>query len=179
MEFTELALRMYPYWIMGIFMLCVTYFSKYRYLIRIDWNSVAKWGIALFVVTLMRFIVLYLFRDTIKLSEIASGATTIPWQASLTVFWEDACHTLPLAILSIILGQDKLWKRILIRIAIVAVMISFGLGHVYQGYTAAILLSFYIPFTLKKGMQLGFGTMMIAHTMYDLVTMLTLHAFLG
>lgn len=179
MTFTEIAIRMYPYWLMGLFMMFATYKSKYRDLLRVEWKPIYKWCIVLVLLTIYRVLMLKYFSGHPKLEEMTSGAMTLPWQATLTVFWEDMCHGLPLAILSLALGKDRLWKRILTRIAIAVVMVSFGLGHVYQGYIAAAFLSLYIPFTFKKGQEVGFGTVMICHTLYDLVTILTLNACLG
>jgi len=179
MTFTEMALRMYPYWIMGLFMLFVTYQSKHRDLLRIQWKSVGKWILFLGGLTVYRIVLFKYFGDHEYLKEAAEGALIIPWQATLTVFWEDLCHTVPLVILSRWLGNDKLWKKALTWLAIIGVMISFGLGHVYQGVIAAFVLSFYIPFTFKKGQEVGFGTVMLCHVLYDLVTILTLKNFLG
>lgn len=178
MTFQEMALRMYPYWIMGLFMLFATYFSSYRNLIRVEFKPILKWIGFLAFLTVYRIAIFKIFQGNETLNNMTSGATTIPWQATLAVFWEDACHGLPLAILSLALGKDKLWKKIVTWIAILLVMISFGLGHTYQGLWAAFFLSFYVPFTFKKGQEVGFGTVMICHTLYDLVTILTLHTFL-
>lgn len=179
MSFADIALKMFPYWIMGIFMLCAVYRSKYKDLLRVEWKPILKWTLFLCGLTIYRSLMFKYFYDTIKLHDASSGAMIIPWQMTLTVFWEDACHGLPLAIFSLYLGQDKIWKKILTWATVVLFMVSFGLGHVYQGYTAAIFLSFYIPYTFKKGQEIGFGTIMICHTLYDLVTILTLKMFLG
>lgn len=179
MTFTEMALRMYPFWIMGLFMFYATYQSKYRDLLRVEWKAVLKWCVFLGIVTVYRIIMFKIFAGNDTLKDMTSGAMTIPWQATLTVGWEDMCHGLPLAIFALALGQDSLWKKILTWIAIIAVMISFGLGHVYQGVIAAAALSLYVPYTFKKGQQFGFGTVMICHVLYDLVTVLTLQNFLG
>ncbi|NJO48227.1 MAG: hypothetical protein HC840_00765 [Leptolyngbyaceae cyanobacterium RM2_2_4] len=178
MSFQEMALRMFPYWIMGLFMLYATYQSSHRDLLRVDFKATAKWILFLGGLTLYRYGVFKLFSGNETLHDMTSGAAMIPWQATLTVFWEDMCHTVPLVILSRWLGNDKMWKKVLTWGAIVLVMLSFGLGHVYQGYWAALFLSFYIPFTYKKGQEVGFGTVMICHTLYDLVTILSIQAFL-
>lgn len=179
MTFTEMALRMYPYWIMGLFMLFVTYQSKHRDLLRIQWKSVGKWLLFLGGLTIYRIAMFKLFEGHQYLQDAAEGAMIIPWQATLTVFWEDLCHTVPLVILTRWLGKDKLWKKMISWLAIGMVMVAFGLGHVYQGVIAAVVLSFYIPFTYKKGQEVGFGTVMLCHVLYDLVTILTLKNFLG
>ena len=179
MTFTEMALRMFPYWILGLFMIFATYNSKYRELLRVEYKPLLKWCGFLVLVTIYRIAIFKIFSGNDYLKDLTAGAMTIPWQATLTVFWEDACHGLPLAILALFLGQDKLWKKVITYIAIAVTMVSFGLGHVYQGYLAAAALSFYIPYSYKKGQEIGFGTIMICHSLYDLVTVLTLQTFLG
>lgn len=179
MSFTEIALRMYPYWIMGLFMLFAVWHSEYKNLLRVQPKAVLKWALFLVGLTAYRIVIFKYFSGNEMLQNVKSGAGIIPWQATLTVFWEDACHGLPLAIMSLKLGKDKLWKKILTWAMIVFAMFAFGLGHVYQGVIAAFFLSFYIPFTFKKGQEVGFGTVMICHTLYDLATILTIKTFLG
>lgn len=174
-----MAMRMFPYWIMGLFMVFAVWRSSHKDLLRIEPKTIGKWLLLLVGITVYRIIIFKLMSGNDKLHEMTSGAMIIPWQATLTVFWEDACHSLPLVILARTLGNDKWWKKGIIGAAIAMVMISFGLGHVYQGYVAAAALSFYIPFTFKKGQQVGFGTVMICHTLYDLATILTIKHFLG
>lgn len=179
MTFTEMALRMFPYWIMGILTMIAVYNSEYRKLLRVEVKPLMKWILFLAVVTIYRIAVFHFLKGNDKLHNMTEGAMMIPWQATLTVFWEDACHGLPLAILGLALGNDKLWKKLLTWLAIFIVTVSFGLGHVYQGWIAATFLSLYIPFTLKRGKEIGFGTIMICHTLYDLATILTVKTFLG
>lgn len=179
MTFTEMALRMYPYWIMGIFMIFAVWHSSHRDLLRIEPKAIGKWILFLVGLTIYRILIFKMFPNSEYLHQGKEGASIIPWQATLTVFWEDACHSLPLVILARAIGLDKWWEKGLIGTAIAVVMVSFGLGHVYQGYLAAFLLSFYIPFTFKKGQEIGFGTVMICHMIYDLVTILTIKHFLG
>jgi len=182
MTITEIAMNMYPFWILGIIMMVITYFSQHRELLRVQWKEVGQWAGFLALVTFLRFFVFYV-SDLLGFSEFItgyiSGASIIPWQVSLTVFWEDALHAMPVAILARMLGSDKPWKKWVTNAAIGAMMISFGLGHTYQGVIAALALSFYIPFTFKKGQEIGFGTVMLCHMMYDLVTILTVKNFLG
>lgn len=178
MDFSYFAIKMLPYWILGLFMIFATYNSDYRQLLRVEYKPLLKWCGFLVLITICRIIMFKIFASNEFLKSMTSGATTIPVGATLTVFWEDCAHGLPLAILSLFLGQDKLWKKLITYVAISIVMVSFGLGHLYQGYAATILLSFYIPYTYSKGQKIGFGTIMICHTLYDLVTILTLQAFL-
>lgn len=178
MTFLEFAQMQYHNWILGLLIMLVVYFSDYRNLLRVEWKPIVKWIKLIGILTVYRIIVFKIFEGNATLESMTSGAKTIPWEVSFTVFWEDAVHGLPLAILAIWLGMDKWWKKAIIWTAITVVAISFGLGHMYQGLLAAFLLSFYVPFTFKKGQEFGFGTVMICHMLYDLVTILTLQNFL-
>ena len=179
MSFTEMAMRMYPYWIMGLFMFFAVFTSKYRYLLRVEYKPVLKWLAFLIGLTAYRIIIFKYFTDLDKLHGQTGGALDIPLGATATVFWEDLCHTVPVAVLAAYLGQDKLWKKAIIFICLAVMMISFGLGHTYQGYITAFILSFYIPYTFRKGREIGFGSIGICHMCYDFVTILTLKHYLG
>jgi hypothetical protein len=179
MSFQEMALRMFPYWILGLFILYIVYQSSHRDLLRVQPKSVARWILFLGALTIYRIFIFKFFLDNGTLQDMTYCALMTPWEATLMVFWEDACYSLPLVIFARWLGNDKLWKKGLIFAAILMVMTSFGLGHTYQGYWTAFFLSFYIPFTYKKGQEVGFGTVMICHTLYDLATILTINNFWG
>ena len=174
MTFSEIAIRMYPSWIMGLFMLFTTYNSKYKNLLRVELKPTLKWLKILAIITIIRIVIFKIAGHNVNPNQ---GAGMIPWQIVFTVFWEDLCYGLPLAIFSSALGNETKWKRIVTTIMIIAMMLSFGLGHVYQGYFAAFALSFYIPFTFKKGQEVGFGTIMVGHVLYDLITILTIKNF--
>lgn len=166
MDMKDIALNMWPAWMLGIAMLYATWRSKYKELLRIDWKAVRNWTIFLVLLTLWRM-------WTINRLDIQAleGAAMIPWQSTLTVFWEDACHGMPLVLLRKYLGTK--WFTWPIHIlALLIVMIAFGAGHVYQGIGAAIVLSFYIPLSMDIGKKNGFGTVMIGHVLYDLFTVL-------
>jgi hypothetical protein len=102
----------------------------------------------------------------------------IPWQTTLGVFWEDAVHALPLVLLGKMFA-NKTWYKIAKWPLLAAVMCSFGAGHLYQGVLAACMLSFYIPFSMKMGEKHGFGTVMLCHMMYDLITLLSIGWIVG
>jgi hypothetical protein len=106
------------------------------------------------------------------------GLNLIPWTASFTVFWEDMAHGLPLLILRNLIGYDKRWNKTINNIALTIVMLSFGLGHIYQGLLVPILLAFYIPYSVKVGKEYGFGTIAICHILYDLTTLLFVKYFM-
>lgn len=61
---------------------------------------------------------------------------------------------------------------------IVAVLTSavFGLGHLYQGWLAAVLLSAYPYFiSYHYGKKHGYGTVMVAHVIFDIVILSNIH----
>lgn len=175
MDLLNFALRMWPNWLMGIYMIYATIKSDNKDLVRVESSPIRNWVEILTFATIFRFLAFF----TMKLTGTGLDAIRehlmpifqIPWQLTLTVFWEDACHTLPLALLQRFL-PNKLWAKALNFVALLLVMLSFGLGHTYQGIGAACLISLYIPISLKLGKKYGFGTMMICHTLYDLSTAL-------
>ncbi len=175
MSFTEVASYMFPYWIMGLFMMFVVYKSRYRNLLRIEKKPILKWVAFLAVLAAYR-IALYNLLAFAGFPQDSSGIMT-PWQMDLTVFWEDMCYGVPLAILSLRMGTDTKWKKFIFRTILVLFSIHFGLGHAWQGLLAVFLLSFYVPFTVKKGKEIGFGTVMICHVLYDLSTRITVSLF--
>lgn len=176
MNMQEIILRMYPMWILGIFMIAMVWQSEYRYLLKVDKKAVLKWSAFLVVLTICRFL---MFKFVLPHGTMDNESVTIPWQAALTVFWEDMCHGLPLVLLSNFLDKSKWYNRALQRMAFALIMVSFGLGHLYQGITAAVILSFYIPYSIHMGKKYGFGTVMLGHMLYDLSTILAIKYFVG
>lgn len=174
MTMLEIATNMWPLWLFGIFMMFMTYKSGHGDLLKIDKKCVKKWTIFIAILSLYRYLVL---RYT-GVQQDMSGALTIPWQAALTVSWEDACHGLPLVLIERFTNKLKYGKLLLLP-AIALVTASFGLGHVYQGLGAAAALSLYVPYTFWAGKKYGFGTVMICHVLYDLATLGLLHWMFG
>ena len=112
------------------------------------------------------------------LNELRQAVHFIPWQGTLGVFWEDAVHVFPLVLLARMYGE-KLWFKIIRWPLLIATMIAFGAGHLYQGPIAACALSFYIILSMQQGQKNGFGTVIIAHTLYDLITLLSIAWMVG
>jgi len=179
MDIKYWALNMYPFWLLGIFMILATVFAGYKEVVRVEKVALLKWLRFLCIITAYRVVLFKLFPNVTMLKEAVKNVTSVPWQITPSVFWEDAAHTLPLFFIQMWLGTDKLWKRIVHYILLTMIMIEFGLGHVYQGIPAAIALSFYIPYSLKLGKKFGWGTIMIGHILFDLTTILTLKLFAG
>lgn len=172
MDIKTLTLMMYPYWILGIFVVLATVFAGHKDVVRVEKQSVFKWVKFLFMLTIYRFILFKLFPHFSIFVEAQKNITSIPWPLTLTVFWEDACHGLPLLLLQRWTGMDKTWKKVLNYTLMGLVMIEFGAGHMYQGIMAALFLMLYVPYSIKYAKKYGFGTVMICHTLFDLSTIL-------
>lgn len=175
MDIKTIILRMYPFWILGIIMIIATLRSEHKDLMRIQPKSLVKFLKTMAMVTAFRCVMAYFFPIS---HASAAPILQIPLAMTATVFWEDACHTLPLAIMARYLG-DSIPAKVALWALTGLVMISFGLGHVYQGAMAALMLSFYVPVVTKLGKTHGFGTVMICHSLYDFLTLLTVRLFLG
>lgn len=170
MGITDFALAMWPSWTVGLLMMLATVYSRNSDLLKIDLKSVKTWIKFLILITIGRAVFLSLMWDTKIVSGIVD-VSWIPWQVTLTVFWEDAAHVLPLLLLMRLIGVEK--KTWPIHIAALLFMwTSFGVGHIYQGILSAIYISFYIPITLRIARDKGIGTVMICHILYDLCTII-------
>lgn len=176
MDLKSMALAMYPYWILGASVLVATILAGKKNLIRVEKKPVLDWVKFLAVVTFWRVIMFKLFPSAT--ASVGKNIAFLPWQLTLTVFWEDACHGLPLLMIKKAFGASK-WLKPLYWAIVGLVMLEFGLGHVYQGVFAACLLSLYIPYSIKLGEKYGFGTVMVGHTLFDLTTILTVKFLMG
>jgi hypothetical protein len=172
MNFTQFALHMYPYWIVGILIICLVLASNFKDLVRIDKTALKKWVLFLVIMTSIRFLLFKLLVPH-SVSSLLKGPASIPPLVGLTVFWEDAVHGLPLLILRKLIGVKK-WTKPLHAILLGLVMFEFGLGHVYQGGIAAAFLSLYVPYSIKLAKKYGFGTVGIGHMLYDIFTIMLL-----
>lgn len=167
---------MWPNWLLGAFMLWSVAKTRSKDLIRVDKKALKNWLNFLVNISMIRILLATIFHH--KFAEMTKDVVSIPWPLTLTVFWEDACHGLPLVLIQRFLGTSK-WTWPIHAILTLLVMFEFGLGHVYQGVPAAIMLSFYIPVSMHLGKKYGFGTVMVGHTLYDLFTVLTLKILTG
>ncbi len=173
-----MALQMYPYWILGAGVLAATCLAGLKNVIRVEKPALIDFAKFIGVITLYRIVLFTLFPHFGPFASSAQNVAIIPWPLTLTVFWEDACHGLPLFLLGQAIGNRK-WLKPFYYLAMAMVMFEFGLGHLYQGVPAAMMLSLYIPYSIKLGRKFGFGTVMICHTLFDLSTILTIKFLLG
>ena len=178
MDFRTIAEFMYPYWILGALVMMAVVCAGQRRLLRIELKPILKWCLCLILITAIRLFLLNTF-DYSGLFGKPTGLMMIPWVASFTVFWEDACHGLPLVILGSLIGTERRWARAVNKLAMILVSVSFGLGHLYQGPLVELILSFYVSYSVKYGKKYGFGTVIICHTLFDLVTFLFIKYFMG
>lgn len=167
MNFTSIALSMYPYWLLGIAMIIIVYFSKYREILHVNKRIVLKWATILLAVIPIKLALMYCLGKTDTYSEITLAIKTIPWQMTLFVFWEDACHTMPLYILDKMTSTNWFIRPVYYALFL-AVMVSFASGHAYEGSFAMISMLFYVPGTMYLAKKYGFGSIMICHVIYDL-----------
>lgn len=177
MSFLDFASRMFPYWCLGAFMFWAVWKSDYKDLLRFEWKSFAKWFAFLCAVTVYRF---FMIRMAVHAGiDLHLGPVkSLPVGAVFFTFWEDLCHGLPLVLLRRMIGTSK-WTWPIHALAMLGIMIAFGSGHQYQGNVAAILLSFYIPFSVQFAQKRGFGTLMLGHILYDFSTIMTIRMALG
>jgi len=180
MTFKEMAINMFPFWIIGTVILFATIRAGYGKFVRIEKKAVKRFLSLMAMVTVLRVVLLSIFPKIIDFlpGDTKAAIDMIPLGATAFVFWEDMVHILPLVLLFSFFNDSKFANRVRMAITI-AVMFAFGMGHTYQGFIAAFLLSFYIPIVTKLGEKYGVGTVMICHTFYDLTTLITLRLILG
>lgn len=178
MTIQEVAQRLWPAWTMGLLMLYLVKNSKYANLLRVEKKGLLKFAGWMAAVTILRLVVIKWLSPPSMGAEAHEMANFLPWQVTLGVFWEDMCHTVPLAIVAKMLAKNK-WQKLISGALLGLVMFSFASGHVYQGMFAAAFISLYIPFTMNLAKKYGFGTIMLCHMFYDLVTILTFKWLIG
>jgi hypothetical protein len=178
LSFNTIAEYMYPFWILGALVIIATVCAGQKNLLRIEIKPILKWCSFLILITGIR---IFLLKSAgyVGLTGTPTGLMAIPWVASFTVFWEDICHSLPLVILNDLIGTTRKWARVVNQIALFTVSVSFGLSHLYQGIVVSAILCFYVPYSIKYGKKYGFGTVIVCHTLFDLVTFLFIKYFMG
>lgn len=88
------------------------------------------------------------------------------------VWWEDMLF----GVLLIYYAEMFLPRWLFVPVVVLS-SLWFGAGHLYQGWFVALLLSLYPYFiSYKFGKKYGFGTVMVAHVVYDLAIVSSLIA---
>lgn len=155
-------------WILGTLSLVYAHRINKKY-IKIDFDAIKSFLIFMLWLTAIRT-VLFFFSG----SPMEGLLSRINPLLMLGVFWEDAVFVLPL----IILKDEKNIPNILYYTLFAISTAVFTLGHSYQG-TIGLTSAIYIYFSAKYGRKYGFGTVMICHTLYDLITYFGALAYVG
>lgn len=170
MSFTDFAFRMFPYWCFGGLMFWAIWKSDYKDLLRFDAKAFGKFlgfmlAVSAFRYALIRTIVHFIGTGSFEI------ANKLPIGAVFFVGWENLAHSIPLVLFRRMIGTSK-WTWPIHALALAIVMFSFGSGHVYQGIGAAVFISLGVPFDIRWGKKVGFGTTMCAHILYDFLTVM-------
>jgi len=155
-------------WMLGTLSLIYTYRINKKYL-KVDFDAIKSFMVFMLWLTLFRTVLFFASSNPME------GILHLinPW-LMLGVFWEDAVFVLPL----IVLKDEKNIPKVLYYILFAISTATFTLGHSYQGIMG-LTSAIYIYFSTKYGRQYGFGTVMICHTLYDLITYFGALAYVG
>jgi hypothetical protein len=178
MNFKEFAEHMWPFWMLGVMIMGLVMAAGQKSLLRVEKKPLLKWIAFLGGLTIFRFLMCKITGYQ-PVGEGVKMISSVSPLIAFTVFWEDLCHGLPILILKKLIGVNKWCTKSAYMLMMLAVMVTFGLGHTYQGIWPAVFLSFYIPYSVQKGEQYGFGTIMIGHMLYDFVTFMFVRHLLG
>lgn len=178
MDLKHTADAMFSCWVLGLIMIYLVKNSKYSYLLRIEPAALFRFAKFLLFLTSCRLFYYGLIAPQETLDSIKAATNMMAWPTFFGVYWEDACNAMALVVMTKLFKQNKLFN--LIRLPILTMMsISFGMGHAYQGMQAAVIMSLYIPITMTLGRRYGFGTVMLCHIAYDLLTFFSLKTIAG
>ena len=178
MDFAEVAVRMWPLWLLGLFMVFAAWKTDNKDLIRIEKKPLMKFAKFLVFLTIYRLIVFHFLAHYPMVENASAAVQSIPWQMTFLVFWEDMSFALPLVFLKKLIGSKK-WLQPIYWLGMATMMLSFGSGHIYQGLLPALALSLYVPFSVSRGKMYGFGTVVLCHMPYDMSTILAVRLALG
>lgn len=154
------------------FLIFVALYCFDRETIRIDKVGVGKFLWFMGTVTIVRLVLISI---SVSLGaspfDINSGANQLDfWNLSL-VFWEDCIFAIPLYYM-----KDRWnWSKYIYIPLFMMSSVVFALGHIYQGEWVffPMLLVPYLAF-YKNGKKWGFGTVMVCHILFDMITYATL-----
>lgn len=142
-----------------------------RKILKIDLNAIQSF---LTLMTLLTFLRLALASIAIEFDiypqDINKGLAHIPYWRLALVFWEDAFFAIPIYYM-----KDRWnWSKYIWLPIVAALSVAFGLGHMYQGEWA-FFATLVIPYAIfyRYGKRFGFGTTMICHILFDMITITT------
>ena len=178
MDVKQVADGLIPAWCMGIWMMYLIWNSDHKDLLRVSKTGLMKFAKILLTITIFRVFYISVIAPDEVLVGMRSIGDMIPWQTLFGVFWEDMCHAVPLVLLGTMI-QGKKWLKPLYMMLIAAISVSFGLGHSYEGLQSVVMMTAYVPITMRLGKKYGFGTIMLCHIAYDLLTFFTFKTIAG
>lgn len=145
--------------------ICAIMLKTNKLLMRVELNAIARFLAFMALVTCFRLAMI---------SAFGTSNFTLPsnkfWQLAM-VWWEDAVFSIPIYLLS---TSTKINKVVKISLIVIISML-FGLGHTYQGLFGVAITSLYPYFiSTRYAKQHGFGTVMLCHILYDIITIGTI-----
>jgi hypothetical protein len=145
-------------------------YVKNKNLMRIDWATVKKVTLIVLLAKLVNIgiIDLQVHLGLVSKIQLLEGTQMpMPFWWFFMVFWEDGFYGL---VIYYLMEVDKILPKFVKKIIIFGICFNFMLGHLYQGAIGmlAILYPFYISY--KYGKKNGFGTVMICHILFDLIS---------
>jgi hypothetical protein len=178
MDLRPIIENMFPCWILGLAMMYLVKNSEHSDLLKVNLKGLLRFGKFLILLTVIRVLLIQFVASDQFLNGIKQTTEMIPWQLMFGVWWEDACNAMALVVISRLLEGRK-WLSKLGTPLIAAMALSFGLMHLYEGIGAVAMMTAYVPITMMLGRKYGFGTVMICHMAYDLLTVFTFKLMLG
>jgi hypothetical protein len=154
----------------GILILLLVYW-KDRKILKFDLDVVGKFLTLMVILTFVRITLASIAAEFgIYPQHFNKGLGMVPYWRLALVFWEDAFFAIPIYYM-----KDRWQWSKHIWLPIVAVLsIIFGLGHMYQGewaFFATLLVPYF--FFYRFGKRFGFGTTMVCHILFDMITIAT------
>lgn len=140
--------------------------------VRFTPRAYLKFLAFMFFATIIRFVIFATLNDP-KDMYVPFFTTLLPPFDLYMVWWEDVIFVLP----SLVLFRKNLSRWFLIPLIMLSSLI-FASGHLYQGSTWAIITLFYIPLMLHFAKKYGLATTAACHVTYDVVTYLTISAWI-
>lgn len=159
-------------YLVGVFIIYL-YIMFDKETVRIDYKAIRKFLIFMGCLSLFRMIIFYLTSNIIA-TEVVK---TIPFTSLFWVFWEDAFFVLiPLALKKIIPKTGKMLyvNNIVFAIAMSGMSLLFMYGHSYQGNIGYLTVIYPFLIAYRYGIKVGFGTVMVCHVLYDIITYSTI-----
>lgn len=138
-----------------------------RKTLRIELDKVAKFLALMAIITAIR-LSLMSYSNSFG-NEVL---TKIPFWSFGLVFWEDLFYVIPIYYTRYL--KDHKYLKYCWYLLIIGLSAHFGIGHLYQGLFAVLITALYPYFiSYKYGKDVGFGTVMVCHVLYDMITFLT------